>query len=134
VSTEHREPAIARWLPHLTITAAVLLLIQGLLAGRGLFLDHDLIEVHGYVGEFTFLVAVAIVISAWTGRQSGRYGKPELVLAFLNAVLVVIQLALGFGTRDSADAAAWHLANAVLVTGILFALLALSLRPGARPA
>ena len=127
-STGRREPAMARWLPHLAILAGVLMVFQAFLAGRGLFLDRDLIEIHGYLGEFTFLVGVAIVISAWLGKQSGRYGQTELILAVTNLLLIVAQLGLGYGTRDNLAIVAWHLANAVLVSGTIAALIALSLR------
>jgi hypothetical protein len=122
------EPAMARWLPHLAIAAGVLMVVQAFLAGRGLFFDRDLIEIHGYVGEFTFLIGVAIVISAWLGRQSGRYGQTELILAGTNMILIVAQVALGYSTRDNLAVVAWHLANAILVSGTIAALIALSLR------
>ena len=92
--TGRNEPAMARWLPHLAILAGVLMVLQAFLAGRGLFFNRDLIEIHGYVGEFTFLVGVAIVISAWLGKKSGRYGQTELYLAGTNMILIVAQLAL----------------------------------------
>lgn len=128
MSSDRSEPTLVRWFPHLCIAQGILLVLQGFLGGRGLFKNHDLIEVHGYVGEFIFLLAAVIVIAAWQGRQTGRLGKPELVISLINIALVIAQLGLGFSTRDSVDAAAWHLANAVLVSGTTFALIALSLR------
>jgi hypothetical protein len=119
---------MARWLPYLAIAAGVLMVVQAFLAGRGLFFNHDLVEIHGYVGEFTFLVCIAIVIAAWLGKQSGRYGQTELYLAGTNMILVVVQLGLGYSTRDNLAVVAWHLANAVLIAGTLAALIALTLR------
>jgi len=127
-STSRHEPALARWLPYLSIAAGILLVLQAFLAGRGYFRDPDLIEIHGYVGELTFLVAIGMIISAWLGRASGRYGQTELGLAVATLVLVVAQLGLGFSTRDNLTLVAWHIANSILITGTVSAVIALTLR------
>jgi hypothetical protein len=93
---------------------AALVLLQALLAGRGLFKDYDLIDLHGMVANVIFLVALAQVGLAFA--TVGR-GAPLLLSGAL-VVLVVVQIALGFAGRDSAEAAAWHIPNGVLIAGL----------------
>jgi hypothetical protein len=91
-----------------------LVLLQAFLAGRGLFKDYDLIDLHGMVANVIFLVALAQVGLAFA--TVGR-GAPLLLSGAL-VVLVVVQIALGFAGRDSAEAAAWHIPNGVLIAGL----------------
>jgi hypothetical protein len=91
-----------------------LVLLQAFLAGRGWFKDYDLIDVHGMVANVVFLVAVAQVALAFL--SVGR-GAPLLFSGAL-VVLVVVQIGLGYAGRDSAEAAAWHIPNGVLIAGL----------------
>lgn len=91
-----------------------LVLFQAFLAGRGWFKDYDLIDVHGMVANVVFLVAVAQAALAFLAV--GR-GVP-LLLAGVLVVLVVVQIGLGFAGRESAEAAAWHIPNGVLIAGL----------------
>jgi len=105
-------------------------LVQAFLAGRGLFVDFDLIEVHGYVGNAVLVLAVAQVILAFaaTGGSAGRR-----VLVGLSGALVVLTIAqtgLGYVGRDEAEAAAWHVVNGVLIFGVATGHLALALVGG----
>jgi hypothetical protein len=114
-----RATAAARpeWLSaYKAVTAlfAALVLIQAFLAGRGWFKDLDLIDVHGVVGNVVFLVAVGQVALAFL--TVGR-GAP-LLLGGALVVLVVAQIGLGYAGRDSAEAAAWHVPNGVLIAGL----------------
>lgn len=118
--------ALVRNFPWLTVLTGALILLQAVLAGRGWFVDYDLIEVHGYVGDATFIAAILLVIGAWLGRQSGELGTRELGLSIALLLLIIAQFALGYGGRDSQDAAALHIPNGVLITGVVSALIALS--------
>ena len=125
VETGLNAARLFRWTAAVT---AVLVLVQAILAGRGWFLnDFDLIDVHGWVGNVTFLAAIALVALAFAGQGRGALGRLELGLSALLVILVVAQLGLGYGGRESADAAAWHIPNGVLIFGVTAALLALSL-------
>jgi hypothetical protein len=104
------------WYRWLTVATAALVLIQAVLAGRGWFRDMDLIETHGVVGNLTFIVVIAQLIFAFANRQS--LGSVPLLLSAALAVLAIAQLGLGYGGRDSAEAAAWHIPNGVLIFGL----------------
>ena len=128
-------PAVARpgLLPVLKVVAglfAALVLAQALLAGRGWFLDRDLIEVHGYVGQAVALVAVlqAALVFAAVGPVGGR--APIVVLSVAILLLVFVQIGLGYAGRESADAAAWHVPNGVLIFGLSTANSAMVFRLG----
>jgi hypothetical protein len=118
----------ARLYQWLTVATAVLVLAQAILAGRGWFVDLDLIDVHGLVGNLTFLVAIGLVVLAYLAWSRGTLGRLELGLSALLVLLVAAQLGLGYSGRDSAGAAALHVPNGVLIFGISTALVALSAR------
>jgi len=96
----------------ITLIAAVLL--QAVLAGRGWFLDGDIIKVHGYVGNATFLLTMAL---AMLGRAATRSIRSVVPLALL-VILTTVQIGLGYAGRDNATAAAWHVPNGVLIFGL----------------
>lgn len=115
---------VFRWVAGVT---AVLVLIQAALAGRGWFLnDPDLIDLHGWVGNATFVAAIALAALAYAAHARGALGRLELGLSALLVVLVVAQLGLGYGGRENGDAAAWHIPTGVLIFGVTAALLGLS--------
>lgn len=117
---------VVGWFPILTVITGVLVLIQAVLAGRGLFFDYDLIEVHGFAGNATFIAAILLVIGAWLGRQRGVMGMVELVLSLALLILTVAQIGLGYGGRESPWAASLHIPNGILVTAISAALITLA--------
>ena len=114
----------ARWAAAVT---TVLVLVQAVLAGRGWFVDVGLIEVHGWVGNATFLAVVGQVVLACAARNRWAAGRAELGLSALLLVLVVAQIGLGYGGRESSAAASWHVPNGVLIFGVTAAILALAL-------
>ena len=118
--------ALVRWFPWLTVITGALVLVQAILAGRGWFIDYDLIKVHGYVGDATFVAVILLVIGAWLGKQAGVMSTAELVLAIALMLLVFAQFALGYGGRDSATARALHIPNGVLIMGIVSSLIGIS--------
>jgi hypothetical protein len=113
---------------------AVLVLVQAILAGRGLFRDADLIDVHGYVGNAVFLLVV--VQGGLAVALRGPAGRSGVFLALNGALiaLTVAQIGLGYAGRESGEAAAWHVPNGVLIFGLAVANLALLFRLPAAPA
>jgi hypothetical protein len=117
---------LVRTYPWLTVLTGMSVLLQAILAGRGWFLDYGLIEVHGFVGNLTFLLVIVLVVGAWLGRQAGVMTNTELILAVALLVLTAAQFGLGYGGRDSRTAASLHIPNGILITGLNAALIAIS--------
>jgi hypothetical protein len=123
--TDDRQPAengLVRAYPWLALLTAIVILIQAFMAGRFLYGLSDLMEEHGWVGNLTFLLVIALVVAAWLGRPSGRTTNTELVLGIVLLVLVAAQFGLGYS--DSTSASALHVANGVLVMAITAAITA----------
>jgi len=96
----------------------VLVLLQAFMAGRGWFIDPDLLKDHGYVGDVTF---VSVALQCILVSQIGLVNPLRNRLIGLNGlllILVTVQLALGYSGRDSSTAAAWHVPNGVLIFGL----------------
>lgn len=97
------------------------ILVQAVLASQGLFNGKpDLISGHGMFGNLLLVIAVAIVGIALYGRA--KFAPPldngALARSVILVVLVVIQVMLGYATRDSTTAIAWHIPNGVLLMGL----------------
>ena len=118
---------VDRLLRPVAVLTAVLILVQALLAGRGWFIDYDLIATHGWVGNATFLVVIGQVVLAFVAWRQRLAGGVELGLSVMLLLLVVSQIGLGYGGRESASAAALHIPNGVLIFGVTTALLTLTL-------
>ena len=114
-----------RWV---TVVTAGLVLVQAVLAGRGWFVDLDLIDLHGIVGNLVFLVVIGQAVLAFLARSRGGVGWLEFGLCGVLVVLVVAQIGLGYSGRETAGAAAWHVPNGVLIFGIATALMALGFK------
>lgn len=107
-------PRLLPALKGVTALLATLVLVQAILAGRGWFIDFDLIAIHGYVGMSVLLIAVlqmALVV---------RAGVPGSILFVSAAILglIITQIGLGYASRDSALAASLHIPNGVLIYGL----------------
>jgi hypothetical protein len=103
----------------------VLVLVQAVLAGRGWFVDFDLIDIHGMVGNLVFLVAVAMVAIARFAMPESNERKTLVIMSGILVLLVVAQIALGYSaTADnpSSEAAALHIPNGVLIFGLAAAV------------
>jgi Family of unknown function (DUF6220) len=105
----------------LRITAPLiptLALIQAFFAGRGLFIDTDQIDIHGMLGNLTFLLVLVqaglVLFAGFRGRSRAALLGMSLALV----VLVAVQLALGYSGRDGGEPAAWHVPNGVLIFGM----------------
>jgi hypothetical protein len=104
----------------------VLVLVQAVLAGRGWFkFDLDLIDIHGMIGNLTFLVAVAMVAIARFAMPESNERKTLVIMSGILVLLVVAQIGLGYSaTSDSpsGEAAALHIPNGVLIFGLAAAI------------
>lgn len=100
---------------HRTLAAVVatLILVMATIAGRSLFGSWD-IEVHGWLGNGIFVLAVANLALAMYRRAS----TPELTVAGAIAMLTFGQVGLGYVGREQVEAAAWHIPNGVLLMGL----------------
>jgi hypothetical protein len=116
---------VYRWV---TVVTTVLVLIQAVLAGRGWFVDFDLIDIHGMVGNLVFVVTIGQTALVYLGRKRGGFSNLELGLNVAIVVLVIAQLGLGYSGRDTAGAAALHIPNGVLIFGIATALMTMQLK------
>jgi hypothetical protein len=95
-----------------------LILVQAILAGRGWFIDHDFIDIHGVVADVVVLVAIAQVAIAFLAVRRRQATRTLFGLSLAILVLVVVQLGLGHGGRDSGTAASLHVPNGVLIFGL----------------
>ena len=89
-------------------------LINAFIAGRALIGRWE-IDVHGYIGNGIFVLAIAAVVLAYVGRAD----RVALVLTGLLAVLVFAQIGLGYSGRENLDVRPWHIANGVLLFGVM---------------
>lgn len=118
---------IFRWL---TVITAVLVLIQALFAGRGLWLNRTFIDYHEILANLLFLLAVAQVVLVLAIRIPGDLGRRLLVLNALLAVLMIVQTGLGYVGRDELEARAWHFPLGVLIFGLAVLIAAMAPRTG----
>ena len=111
-------PSLVQALRYVTPLAPLTILIQAFFAGRGLFLDNDLIDVHGVLGNVTLLLVIVQAALVLFAGLRGSTRIPLIVVSVLLVVLVIVQIALGYSGRDGGQAAAWHVPNGVLVFGL----------------
>jgi hypothetical protein len=103
---------------------SLVVLIQAYLAGRGMFVDPDNFDIHGMLGNLTFLLVLAQPVLVYLTGLPGRARSMLLGASVLLLVLVTAQLGLGYGGRESTQAAAWHVPNGVLIFGLSVAIAA----------
>jgi len=105
-----------RWL---TVANAVLIVVQAFLASQGFWgSERSLVTGHGHLGNLVFLLVVAQGVLAMLLVTGGQMPRPVLLLAGLTVVLVVVQIGLGYSTRNDFSITAWHVTNGVLLMGI----------------
>lgn len=107
-------PKLLRVRKILAGVVAVTVVLLAFLAGRFLFLGDLVIESHGYIGNTVFLLALVNLGLALADRADG----PELAVAGMIALLTFTQIGLGYVGRETADAAALHVPNGVLLMGL----------------
>lgn len=110
----HASPKLLRIRTALAGVIAVIVVALAFLAGRFLFLGDLVIELHGYIGNTVFLLAL---ISLGLGLVDKADGG-QLAVAGLIALLTFSQIGLGYVGRETADAAAFHIPNGVLLMGL----------------
>jgi hypothetical protein len=111
-------PSLVQVLRFVAPLVPLVILVQAFFAGRGLFLDNDLIDVHGGLGNVTLLLVIVQAALVLFAGLRGSTRIPLIVVSVLLVVLVIVQLAPGYSGRDGGQAAAWHVPNGVLVLGL----------------
>jgi cytochrome c oxidase assembly protein subunit 15 len=118
-----------RWVRGLGLVAVVLVSVQGLIGGlRVVLLQDTLAIVHGCLAQLFFaLVATLAVVTGrgWAAPAAVPTGAPRLAPVGGLAVGVAYgQVVLGAFTTHAGHAGAlwWHVAGAVVTTGILVGL------------
>ena len=110
---------IYRWLVVLT---AGLVLLQAALAGRGLWLEPNLIDYHEILANVFFLVVVGqLALTLYLGIP-GTLGKRMLWLNAALVLLTLVQIGLGYSGRTELEARAWHIPLGVLIFGLWVAV------------
>ena len=102
----------------LTLLTTLLVLLQAVLAGQGWFEDRDFIDVHEIVGNVFFLAVVMQLFLTLILKIRGPIGKQLLILNGMLLILTVVQIGLGYAGRETAQAAAWHIPNGLLLFGV----------------
>ena len=139
VSTSNRPAATrsGRWATAGVVAAgltAAMVLVMAVLAGQAWFGGQmGLIALHGTLGGFALLGALASTVIAFVNRKRSAGGWAPLALSAVLFVLMFGQTALGMSGRSSAAAASLHIPNGVLVAmvaAVVFALTVLTRRTG----
>lgn len=104
--------------------SVLIVLVQAALAGRHINLGAG-IELHGILGNTLFAIAVVMVVVSFLTQTRGVVVGHAVGFA----ALCFVQIGLGYVGRDTAEAAAWHIPNGVLLMGLAVAHLTLIL-PG----
>jgi hypothetical protein len=102
--------------------AALLVLVQAILAGQWIGGDLSIIVTHGWLGSGTLLLVGLLFIMSFLGMRQGLFDAKPLTISLILGVLVVAQLGLGYAGRNSAVAASMHVPLGVLIFGSLLAL------------
>jgi hypothetical protein len=97
------------------VALPVLVLVQAALAGQHLFEGQDLIELHGYLGIGTFVLALVGLGTTLLVRGSDAV---DFGLAVALAALAFAQIGLGYVGRETLSAAAWHIPLGVTIFGL----------------
>ncbi len=101
------DPRLIRGFQLVAGLIALLILGQATLAGQFEHNGADLKGVHAMMGNVLFMLAIVHLALAWLTRDAWRYRM--VIWATLVLLLIVAQIGLGYGSRDSGDAAAIHI-------------------------
>ena len=110
------DPRLIRVFQIIAGLIALLILVQATLAGQFEHNGADLKGVHATMGNILFMLAIVQLALAWLTRDAWRYKM--VIWSALVLLLIVAQIGLGYGSRDSGDSAAIHIPVGVF----LFAL------------
>ena len=114
MSDARTTPALRRAQRWIAGTIAALVVLLAVLAGRFLFLGESIIELHGYIGNGLFFLTLVNLALVFRTTSHG----PTVAVAGLIALLAFAQVGLGYVGRETADAAALHVPNGVLLMGL----------------
>ena len=102
-ATSTSRPGLVRAYVIATAILTLLVLIQAILAGRGIAGLGNFLT-HGYVGNASFVAGFVAALLAVASKMPQR----QVVLAGIVLLLLFTQTGLGYVARDSVEAAAWH--------------------------
>jgi hypothetical protein len=109
-----------RWISGIT---AALVLVQAMLIGQALYVNGmTTVALHGWLGSGSFAAAIMLVVLTLVAVQRKEVSRLTLGLGLMVVLLMIAQLGLGYMGRRNGQAAALHIPNGVLITGLLFAL------------
>lgn len=111
-------PRAYQWLRITSALVLLLVLIQAVFAGRGLWFGGNAIDIHGGIANLTGLVVLAQLVLVFVAGLSGSFRTSLIATNVLLFILVVVQFGLGYGGRDNATAASLHVPNGVLIFGV----------------
>lgn len=111
-------PGAYTWLRITSLLTLLLVLVQAVFAGRGLWFGGNAINIHGGIANLTGLVVLAQLVVVFVAGLSGRDKMPMILTNVVLFILVFAQFGLGYGGRDSATAASLHVPNGVLIFGV----------------
>lgn len=113
---------LMRWL---SVATLVLVLAQAALAGQWLAGDAALIVTHGWIGNLSYLFALAMMVIGFLGWRRG-WSVQLVAFPVLGAALMTAQLGLGYIGRRQSWAAGLHLTGGVIITAVLVWIIALA--------
>ena len=111
-------PGLVQGLRVVAPLITLLVLVQAVFAGRGLFIDADNFDIHGVIGNITFLLVVIQAALVFFAGFRGRTHATLLGTSLLLVILVVVQLWHGYSGQDGGQPAVWHVPNGVLIFGL----------------
>lgn len=96
----------------------LLLLLQAVFAGRGLFGHPGGLDTHAMIGNVTLLALVVLVVLAIWAALRRAVGWGTVAVSAVLLILGVVQMTIGYSAHDSGNAAAgaWHIPLGVLIT------------------
>ena len=92
---------------------AALVLLQAVVAGQATFGDWE-IEVHGWLGNGSFALGIALVGLTVAARAARR----AVATAAALTVAMFVQVGLGYAGRTEPGAASWHIPLGVAIFGL----------------
>jgi len=108
------------------IGVLVCVLAQAVLAGQ-YFSNPDLIKVHGYLANVTFLGSLALAALAFLAKIPGEVGKWLKVLTVVMALACTAQTGLGYAGRENLDLLQLHVPLGVAIFGASVAIAMLAI-------
>ena len=122
-------PGLVQALRIIAPLLTLVVLVQAVFAGRGLFINSDNIDIHGGLGMVTALFVIVQTVLVFLAGFRGRTRAALLGHSLALLVLVMIQFVLGnSGRENGGQAAALHVPNGVLIFGLTASNLSYMLR------